>query len=182
VSFPGEEALVHRLDELRHLLDVAAPEGVTRGDLMGLRLLIDERHESQLRAFDRAYATQEKRMEAAAIATEKAVDRASVNLEKRLEAMNEIRGSLADVLATSATRSEVTQMVTSLTEKLTAETAWTAARLVETNARIDSTTSRLDITQGAQTSANSIRTWQMALAMIFLVTVSTAVTILTRYA
>lgn len=94
-----------------------------------LRVMLDERYQTQTKATDAAFAAQQKAMETAFIAAdkavqtallsaEKAVTKAEVAAEKRFEATNEFRGQLADQAATFMPRTEADATSDRLAEQI----------------------------------------------------------------
>jgi hypothetical protein len=114
--------------------------------------LLDERHQSQIKATEAAFAAQQaamrtafdaadKAVQAALTAVEKASDRAEGASDKRFDSVNEFRGQLADQAANLVTRAEYTVQHKALDDQLTS----IADRVVQLELRL---TSRLDLAKG----------------------------------
>ena len=114
--------------------------------------LLDERHQSQIKATEAAFAAQQaamrtafdaadKAVQAALTAVEKASDRAEGASDKRFESVNEFRGQLADQAASFITRTEYTVQHKALYDQLNS----VADRVVQLELRL---TSRLDLAKG----------------------------------
>lgn len=77
-----------------------------------------ERWEAQSREVERAFLAQQVAMQAALASAKEAASVLAVATNQRLEAMNEFRGTVNDVLAGAMPRSEAEARLTSILEKL----------------------------------------------------------------
>jgi len=118
-----------------------------------LVMLLDERHQSQVKAAEVAFASQQAAMKAAFDAADKAVqaaltavkeasDKAEEASNKRFESVNEFRAQLADQAATLLSRTEYSSLHKALEDKVGA----LADRVVQLELRL---TSRLDLAKGS---------------------------------
>jgi len=105
-------------------------------EIVDLRMMLDERYQTQTKATDAAFAAQQKAMETAFTAADRAVQTALLSAkeavtkaemanEKRFEAVNEFRSTLADQTATFATQRDAdmaherfNQRITELTDRV----------------------------------------------------------------
>ena|SRR5450631_1856443 len=94
-----------------------------------LRLMLDERYVTQVKAVDAAFAAQQLAMQTALLAAEKAVAtamsaaekataKAEVAAEKRFDAVNEFREAYQDIIRVQMPRAEAEQRLQTLAEKL----------------------------------------------------------------
>jgi len=128
-----------------------------------MRMMLNERYETQGKAIDAAFVAQQVAMTTAltaaerAVATallsaEKAVTKAEVAAEKRFEAVNEFRGQLNDMVTTLISRTEAEARMSAIAEKLDAEASRLNQRASENGQRISELdaklSSRLDVSQG----------------------------------
>src|SRR5688572_29346626 len=87
---------------------------------ISLREYVDTRFASQKEAVDAALVAQKEAIAAALAAAKEAVTKAETATEKRFENSNEWRNTVETLQRTYTPRTEVNQMIGSLTEKLEA--------------------------------------------------------------
>jgi hypothetical protein len=115
--------------------------------------LLDERHQSQIKATEAAFAAQQaamttafeaadKAVQAALVAVEKASEKAEDASDKRFEAVNEFRAQLSDQAASFIRRTEYSVQHQALDDKLTS--VEDSIRQLELRL-----TSRLDLLKGS---------------------------------
>jgi hypothetical protein len=115
--------------------------------------LLDERHQSQIKATEAAFAAQQaamrtafdaadKAVQAALIAVEKASNKSEQASDKRFESVNEFRSQLADQTANLISRAEYSVQHKALEDKVTS----LADRVIQLELRL---TSRLDLAKGS---------------------------------
>ena len=119
--------------------------------------LLDERHQSQIKATEAAFAAQQaamrtafdaadKAVQAALTAVEKASDRAEGTSDKKFESVNEFRGQLADQAANFIGRAEYSVQHKALEDRVTS----IQDRVIQLELRL---TSRLDLAKGNDAGA-----------------------------
>jgi hypothetical protein len=88
------------------------------GRIDDLRVLLDERYQTQQKAMETALTAADKAVQAALAAQEKAITKAETAAEKRFESVNEFRATLADQQSQLLTRGEYDAQHDALVDKV----------------------------------------------------------------
>jgi hypothetical protein len=118
----------------------------TRLQVADMRVLLDERYATQVKALDAAFKAAEQAVTVALANAEKATAKAEMASDKRFDAVNEFRKALTDQTATFLPRAEYDTAHAALADRLTV----TADRVSALELRL---TSRLDRGEGTDAGA-----------------------------
>lgn len=124
--------------------------------LADLRVMLDERYNTSVKALDAAFVAQqtamrvalesaEKAVATALLSAKEAVAKAELSADKRFESVNEFRAQLSDQANTFLPRAEAEVRITSLAERQISDARRMTDRLDSIDKRLSA---RLDIDQG----------------------------------
>jgi len=135
-----------------------------------LRLMLDERYATQVKAVDAAFLAQQTAMSTALAAAdravgtamtaaEKATAKAEIAADKRFDAVNEFRAQLADQAATFMPRGEADTRLRAMSDRVGADAERSNVRHAELETRLvramTELTSRVDMAAGRSTGVSA---------------------------